>query len=461
MSNDEFVVEIRHDDSEKVSVRVKYPEQVQAEKVSTVLEEKSAWSARFRRLATRWTETAIGFFEVVPFLSDVGFMYADHDLEENTLALVRKLATSRDNFEEDGVKIETYNLPTRESKVIAKTLAKTAQLSTTANVMKRSAFTALLAEYEALIGEMLTLAVEIRPSVLVDDEPRVSLQDISDYDSLKDLQDAKIKQRLENLLHGKSHVETLDWIGKNFGVNLTSNTSLVSSFVEVCQRRHLVSHAGSRANGRYRRICEEAGCRSEEMLSLDEKVSISRKYLRRATARVYQVGYFTLHLLWQKLLEDYEESDGVVLSCSHDFLDNDLTKMARRLTEFSLGRKKNRPHDRVHAYLIINQAQAYKFDEVMSAEEREKKILECLSQRDWSDRSPMIDLVLDCLSDEFDGISQKVVAAASVGDSRLTYPDIYLWNIFRVARENSEFLRGVEQAFGTVRAIEGQSAPEG
>ena len=338
----------------------------------------------------------------------------------------------------------------RESQRVAKSLGKTSQLLKTAAVMRRSALTALVSEYEAFMADLLALAISIRPEVFIDDEARISLKDIADYSSLEELKEAHIKQRLEDFLHKSSHKQVLQWIGEKFGVNLLSDTKLVAEFVEVCQRRHLISHAGSKVNKRYIRICKESGCRDDQILSLGESVAIDRKYLRRATARVYQVGFFTLHLLWQKLLADTEGSDRSVLACSHDFLENDLTKMARRLTHFSLSRKKDRPHNRTHAYLVINEAQSHKFDPELEDEVKAKSVEEALSQRDWSDSSPIVDLVLACLRNEFEDIGSLVDAAATVGKHKLTYPDVFTYNVFREARENPAFMGAVAETFGYV-----------
>ncbi|MCK4711704.1 MAG: hypothetical protein KAT26_02360 [Marinosulfonomonas sp.] len=451
MVDETFVVEVKRSkedveqESTIVGVKVLYGDD-QREKMD-VQTRAERHSAAFNKLSSSWTSTAISFFEIVPLLSDLGFLYADHALDSKTLVHVRSLAVSVDENEESGVLTERFTLNMRDSQSVSKSLSKTTQIVKTAGVMKRSALASLLSEYEAFIADLLTLAIEIRPEIVVDDEPRISLSDISDFSSLEELKEAQIKQRLDDMLRNSSHKEVLEWIGKKFKVELFGDTQLIADFVEVCQRRHLISHAGSKVNKRYVRICAEADCNSDHMLKLHDSVNIDRTYLRRATARVYQVGYFTLHLLWQKLLSEPKKSDGSIVSCSHDFLENDLTKMARRLTQFSLSRKSKKPDNWMHACLVINEAQSYKFDPSLGAGEKRDLMEKSLRQKDWSECSPMMELVIACLRDDYNGIETKVTNAAKVGENRLTYSDVFTYNIFREARDNSGFMEGVVEAF--------------
>ncbi|WP_425083820.1 hypothetical protein [Ruegeria profundi] len=408
----------------------------------------------FRKLSDNWTTTCVSFFEVVPFLSDIGYFYADRDFEQKTQDFLGEHGTLKSSEQEDGLTVQQYDVPFRELELFSKTLGKISQLLKTAETLKRSALGSLVSEYEAFWVELLAILARVRPTAFLGDEFVVTEAELTDYDSIEELRYAKLQQALDDILHGKSHIEVLDFIGKKFGGNLLSDKKLISEFVEVCQRRHLITHAGAKVNKRYLRICLDAGCDVETLPKLGENVTISRKYLRRATARIYQVGFFSLHLLWQKLLRDTEGSDSAVLNASHTFLENDLTKMARRISKFSLERKSNRPHNVVHAYLIINQAQTYAFDKSLEDRERIEGVEKCLSQRDWSMKSALVELVLACLRREYEGIDDKVVAAATVGEQSLQYPDVFTWNVFREARDNSTFIDGVTRAFGSVVSLD-------
>lgn len=451
MSEDFFEIEIKRTKDVYNSYRLHFPneEKENAEPVESSLD------ARFAGLSKNWTSTSISFFTVFPMFSDLGYFYAEHDFEKTTLQEIRKVAEGLEtDVDDDGTTIDRFKIHLRELDLIGKRFQKTSQLMSAAEMLKRSTLGALVSEYEAFIGELLVILSEHSPNAFLDPNTQFSISELEDYDSIADLKSAMLLSAVEDWTHGNSHLEVLRQIEKRFGVNLTSDRTLIAEFVEICQRRHLIMHAGAKVNKRYLRICKEAGFPENQLPKEGEKISISRDYLRRSTARVFQVGFFTLHLLWQKLLGNWERSDGVVLATSHDFLEADLTKMARRTADFALGRKKQRPHNVCHAYLLINKAQSYLFDPQLSDDvERSEKIRECLKLRDWSMRSTVAELALACLREDYDGIADKVVAAATVGDAKIVYQDIFTWNIFRRARDNPEFMEGVVRAFGEVGVL--------
>ncbi|WP_170417913.1 hypothetical protein [Ruegeria atlantica] len=450
MLNDEFfrVILVRKGE-ERTSFRIDFDDH-HSEEITEIESDQSDLidevSLQFARLSDEWTNTAIGFFEVVPMISEIGTFVADHQMDNDFLKFVQELAVDKTVSEEGEETKEVYSIHLREAARVTKKMAEGTSILDTALVIKRSALTALLAEYEALMLELISLVAKVRPEAFLGGELTIKSSDFGDFDTLEELKEEFVSKKVEDFLHGESHQEILKKIGDKFNVNLLSNEKLISEFVEVCQRRHLISHAGSRANKRYVRICRDAGCDEDKMLDLNEPVSITRKYLRRATARVYQVGFFTLHLLWQKLLQKPSESDAEIVSASHDFLERDLTKMARRVADFSLSRK-SRPNDRSYGYLLINKAQSYKFDKCLDGAAAQSKVEGVLSKRDWSDTSEVNHLALACLRDEYEGIAPKVVAAARQTNRPLLYSDVFTWNIFREARDNDEFIKGVEEAF--------------
>ena len=446
MTEDTFVVEVKRSGETNLTLRAIFSEDDTSDEnpVEPLLKTRQD---RFRRLAQKWTSTAISFFEVVPLLNEIGYAYADVNTEQQTLRALEELNVGKESEEKDKVTIDRYRVPLSEAIRISKEIEKSNIILQSAGIMHRAALTALVAEYEAFVKELLRLALDLQPNVFAGDKIQLSLSDIEEAETLEALRDRFISKKLEDALINSSHTEVLKWIGDKFSVNLISDASLLSEFIEVCQRRHIVMHAGGRANARYKRVCIEAGCKAGDMLDEGEVVVVSRAYLRRATARVYQIGYFTLHLIWQKLTRDFRTSDQVNLETSHSFLERDLTKMARRVAEFPLNRKGNSPDNHMTSYLALNIAQSWRFAPDLSEEDRIKFMDGALKNFDWSMPSPIVKLALACLREEYDEIDNLVYAAVNYGDPQLTYSEISTWSIFRYARGHSKFMEGVTRSF--------------
>lgn len=391
---------------------------------------------RFQKLSQSWTSAAIGFFEAAPILTQIGYYVAGAELADKAVDYVQKMALSEEDVDVDGEQLRRYTLKNDELAILGKKLGKTSQVFRTAEIMKRSTLSALVSEYESLVAELLLIASELQPGAFKSADDKISFDDLEDYASIEELKRAYLVSRIEDILIANSHKQVLDLIGKKFSVNLVSNEAMIAEFLEICQRRHLLIHAGGIVNKRYLRICKEAGCKLDDLPKLGEKVAITRKYLRQATACVFQVGFFSLHILWQKLCSESRElSHSSILESSHDFLESDLTRMCGWLCDFALNSNK-KPKEVHQAYFYINKAQSYLFDPDIDESEKPKLIEGVLKKKDWSIKSPIVSLALDCLRRDTSKLSDRTAAAIKDG---LTYQEAYTWNIFRNVRDLPDF----------------------
>lgn len=395
-------------------------------------------SKEFARLASDWTALAISFFEVVPAMSFYNYMVAEVGNSETITKYAKSRSLSSDTFEGDeGVTHNTYTLPIRELSVLAKKLGKAVPSRKAARTLGRATLAALVAEYEAFMTQLLGLVSAKRPSAFVSEDDQISLRELGEYDSIEKARQAIMEAKIEDLLHEKSHFELLKWIESKFNVNLTQNEKLISEFVEVCQRRHVIMHGGGVASRRYVKNCRQASFDEAKLAKTGDRLSVGRKYLRQSTSRVFQVGFFTLHILWQKLLPKFsKDSVQSILESSHEFIDNDLTKMTRRVCDFVLD-SKTPMSDKHRAYLVINRAQSYLFDPDLDEQARSEGTTSSLALKDWSVVTPVLQLALACINRDYSNLRALSVAARGFG---LQYYAVQTWSIFREVRENPEFL---------------------
>ncbi len=292
----------------------KYPKEESPKFSRKPLDEKTA-SKKFRNLSDSWVSVAIGFFEIVPELSKRNLEYVGAEPTNRIIALLKQLSVDLQEIKTPEGRIDReFSIPRDDLTLLLKTVGGSTPSLRAAHTMTRSSLLALLSEYENSVSELIRNLARLQPSSLIGDDEAVTISDIEQYSSFDELMVDLIDQKVTDLLQGNSHQQTLEWLEKKFGVNLTSNKELIAEFVEVCQRRHLLAHAGGIVNKKYLRICKDYGLAPKDLPDLGELLSVDRRYLRRATARVFLVGYFTLHILWQKLIpHEREESLGEIL----------------------------------------------------------------------------------------------------------------------------------------------------
>lgn len=397
----------------------------------------SSPSDRFDRLTRRWVTVSVAFFENIPKLVDQNFTSAQEEVLDRVRLIAEQRSTDKEVIKDKDTAIENYTLSLDELSMVSKALGRSTQAIRAVNMMNRSTLSALVSEYEGFLANAMRVAGEIQPSAFVSNADTISLGELEKFASLEEVKKEVVSSKIDDLLHSNSHVQVLRLLGEKFGLNLTSADKLLAEFTEICQRRHLLTHAGGVVNRRYLRICEEGGCDLAKLPKLGEKVEIDRKYIRRATARVFQIGYFSIHMLWQKLIPtDHERSCGAILAASHDFLENDLTKMTRRLVDFVL-ESKRLPSEKHQAYLTINKALSFLFDPNLEDDEKVRGVDETLRKRDWTVISPTLKLALACVRQEYDNIEALAEAASRDG---IGYTEANTWAVFREVRERPDFI---------------------
>lgn len=397
-------------------------------------------SAEFTRLSASWVRSSIAFFESVPKFSEQNIIAANNDVIQSVENYAKSRSIETEILERDGVAVTRYRVMDKEFPIIAKRIGVSSQAIEAAHVMGRSALGALLAEYEHFMLKLLRILARNNSKLFISDEHMITMEKLSKFETIEDARSAVIEEKIESLIQTNSHVDLLKWIEKNLKVNLSENPSLISEFSEVCQRRHLFTHAGGIVNRRYLEKCNETGVK--DIPEIGTRLGLDKKYLRRATARVFQVGFFTMHILWQKIKEeDSEKSLWQIVAASHDFLENDLTKMCRRICDFVI-KSKTKKSRKLETYLAINKALSFKFDTSLDAHERHRGIEQTLDSVDWSVTSPSLDLALACVRSAHENIYALAEAASK---SDVDYYAANTWVVFREVRDLPGFLPIFEQ----------------
>jgi hypothetical protein len=408
---------------------------------------------KLEELADEWTAFCISFLNVVPEITSIGFSIAHGIMKKSLVKYLDENSVSHEVDEKtEGEKKTSYIIHDEDITIVLKILGKSRSFLTAADALKRSTLSSLLAEYEYFISKVLLILGEEFPNTFIDNNKQFHFSELNSIDSIDDFKRKLVEKKISELLQTKSHSDVLDWIKKNFGISGLPNDELRKEFFEICERRHLLIHNGGVVNKKYRDNCVKAGIAKSDIPEVGVKLDVSSHYLRRATARVYQVGFFILHMLWQKLFaQQIQISYLNLLSTSHSFLENDLTKMSSRVIEFAQFSDKKVDH-LLKMFFVINKAQCSLFDPKLSLEQQNGAALQILNDFDWSVTTPTVDLALTCLKRDFREIIPLAKAAA---DDGVSYEDARTFNVFREAREQEGFLDCFPKA---VLAIEHKQA---
>lgn len=391
-----------------------------------------------------WTSFCISAIKFFPKFGQNSNSFTNTELQEEILAEFKRTSVSyeEDSEEVDGVIIESQSFIIHEEDVfsVKRRLNFLSHEMRTDNALQRAKLSSLIAEFDFLMLKVLkTFAIE-NQSIFVSDDEAIPAAYFRQGNSFKDWEKEKSEEEISKILRG-SHEATIKWILEEIAEvenlkTVTSNKYYID-FLEICQRRHLFVHNGGVVNKNYITNCRKIGVNEDNIPAMGTRLHADAKYLRSAAARVYLTGTYLTHLCIQKRFPQHkEESYSLLLSASHDFLSEDLTKMAERIIDFAEYKKKDFKNDTKLSF-GVNRALCKLFDQRLSLDEQTSSASEVLDQYDWSLAPPKFELAQACIRRDFSNI---INLAKSAANTDLDYEVASYFCVFREAREIEGFM---------------------
>lgn len=405
-------------------------------------------NSSFYKLASSWFDVCMGFFEAFPLVSEVAHVVHVHKAETEVAAEIEKKAIQSKVLQDDadasdGDSYTIHEVSLQNLYEFNRSLRELNHFKRAETTFLRAQLLALIASYEAFIYDLLTTIIQTRPEVFISKEATVSAATALKATSIEDLRKSIIEERIESIQR-ESLVTQVKLIFERFKLP-TPDTETIKEFGEICERRNIVTHANGVVNRTYTSHLKALGFTDKEIPTEGTTVEIDEKYIKRSVARVFQMGYFMLHILWQHIHpKESDLSVSTLVNHSHDFLSLGYTKMAERVCRFLLN-PKSPTNEKDRAYSIINLALSFHLNDSIEVEDRKRRVEETLSLRDWSIVDPLFKLALCCLREDYANLKSCMESAIRDG---LPVDPFLTWALFEKARTVPEFADVIETEFG-------------
>jgi hypothetical protein len=208
-------------DGDTASSEDQQSENTAAEKFARKASDSKEVARKLNRIGRNWTSVSIGFFEIVPELTQRNVSHLREGRTARLLEAARIVAVHETEREtEEGERCIEFRVPILDSGLIFKTIGKSIQDARIAQILFRSALGALVSEYESYMGNMIRAIVRIDPRIVIPDDSTVEIREIENFASFDEFMEDLIESRVEQLLQSKSHLQTLKWLEEKFDVNL-------------------------------------------------------------------------------------------------------------------------------------------------------------------------------------------------------------------------------------------------
>lgn len=302
-----------------------------------------------------------------------------------------------------------------------------------------SLFLGLFSAFDAFTGNLLRALFLKRPALIDSLDTEVSLAEILRFETFQDLKESVLADYIESIRR-KSYVEQFEVLEKRFGLALRKFENW-PKFVEMGQRRNLITHCEGVVSKQYIAICKSNAVVIPEGVREGERLRITLPYLLEACSVLYEVSIKLGQVLWRKVMpEEYNEANSNLAEPIYEALKLERWDRAIMLSAFAM---EMRPQisELDRRIRLVNYAIALKFSG--KAEES----LRILDADDWSAAALDFKLAVAVLHDQYGEAAQYMRQIGEEGEL-VNKSGYHTWPLFREFRRSTEFAEAYAEVFG-------------
>lgn len=309
-------------------------------------------------------------------------------------------------------------------------------------VVVKSIFIGLFSEYDYFIGELLKAIYASNPALYKGLKREISLTDLLDFSSIDDIKRDILEKEID-AFRRDSYIEQFSALEQMFDIKTLTAFPEWPSFVEMAQRRNLMTHNGGVVSQQYLNVCQRQNVKFGSMPVIGSKLELDGKYLGDALLVVSKIGFMLAHTLWRKISpSDIDVSNEEINSSVYDLLIRQRWRVAAAFGDFSLTDPiKRNIQDLTLKIRIINQAIALK------NLNRIDDVNRLLGSVDWSACLREFSLAKAVLAGDYAEAAMIIRGIGKQGEL-ITELGYHNWPLFNDFRGTLEFQEAYEDVYG-------------
>ena len=298
----------------------------------------------------------------------------------------------------------------------------------------------LVSSYDAFLSQLLRVVLSKHPEIVLTSEKTVKFSELATFDSIESVRISIIDREIESVLR-TSHHDQFDWMEQNFKIKLRENLPAWHRFIEVCERRNLLTHSGGIVSKQYIDTCKRHKCNIESVI-VGQKLTVNPEYFRAAVTTIYEVGIKLCYVLWHKFETlETEQADNRLNYLGYDLIYRRSYDIAETLLSFGAEVVKTyKGNESTRRMMIVNLANAMRLQERKGDAER------LLDKEDWSACSDEFKVCVAAVKGNIPDVIRMMRAIGA--SSRPTMEAYRTWPVFRGIRTDERFIAAFEELFG-------------
>ncbi|RYH69865.1 MAG: hypothetical protein EON54_02005 [Alcaligenaceae bacterium] len=374
----------------------------------------------------------VAYFQVVPKTLEW--------LNEEATRVYGRIDKFRDKRVADGYDVSTAHEVVELSDAIVE--LKSFRPTQTIAILERSLFTQIFSQYDSFIGALLKAIYSEKHDLLKGISREITLSDLLEFESLDAVKLTMLEKEIETFRRD-SYVEQFAALEKKFGFKTLRDFAEWGEFVELAQRRNVITHNDAKVSEQYLAVCDRESHRFGARPALGETLDIKVAYFSRAILLVSKVAFMLTHTLWRKLFPGEHEQQYMQMNATiYEGLQGKRWRTTAEMATFSMSEQmcKGVPELQLRMRLV-NCVIAFKFSD------REGEGKKLLASIDWTASYRDFKLALAVLNDDFEAAGKIMREIGKSGElvNQIAY---HRWPLFHKFQESDIFQTAYEEVYG-------------
>lgn len=394
---------------------------------------KSAGPASFRQHIQEFASELDRLLETFPRAIDALRDSAARQFDESTRKIVAKHGKPVEGRRKDVFEIEHNHL-----EVLTFAVTRQTDLLMFSVDAAKYYLLGLVSTYDGYLSKLIANLFTSMPSLMSASEKMISVKEAMELGSIDLLKEYVVEREVESILR-ESHSSHFDWLEQRLGIKLRTDLSIWPKFIEICERRNLLTHTGGKVSAQYLSTCKKHNC-EVGAVKRGDTLNVSRVYLEKSIDTFYEIGVKLGYVIWRKSMpKDTSECDSSLNEVCFNLLKSGRYDMAVNMLNFALSMPRiSSEHTR--RVFVVNRANAYRLKGDPTEAAR------ILDSEDWSATGQQFQISVAAVRGETDRVISLMheIGANGVVD-RIDYAE---WPVFKGTRELPAFRVAFEKIFG-------------
>jgi hypothetical protein len=144
-----------------------------------------------------------------------------------------------------------------------------------------SSIVQLSSQFDILVASIVAEVISRKPDILNSSERKIEYGDLYAFDSLDAIKQHFSEKFIESIIR-KNRTEQFTWFSQTLKIPMTKDLDSWPKFIEINERRNLLTHTDGVVSSAYLKNCQDAGY-SAEGLKVGDQLKTDFDYFKQAT----------------------------------------------------------------------------------------------------------------------------------------------------------------------------------